>query len=59
MSLETEEHILNLTMIVEYTDGTRELKTSLQDPEEVLQLLEDVLEEVEEYGLDREGFTFH
>ena len=55
----TEEHILNLTMIVEYTDGTRELKTSLQDPEEVLQLLEEVADEVHEYGLDTESFTFH
>ena len=54
-----EEHILNLTMIVEYTDGTRELKTSLQDPEEVLQLLEDVAEEVDAYGLGNESFTFH
>lgn len=55
----TEEHILNLTMIVEYTDGTRELKTSLQDPEEVLHLLEDVAEEVDMYGLDNQSFTFH
>ena len=59
MSLETEEHILNLTMIVEYTDGTRELKTSLQDPEEVIQLLEEVAEEVDMYGLDTQSFTFH
>ena len=57
--METEEHILNLTMIVEYTDGTRELKTSLQDPEEVLQLLEEVAEEVDMYGLDQQSFTFH
>ena len=57
--MENEEHILNLTMIVEYTDGTRELKTSLQDPEEVLHLLEDVSEEVDMYGLDNQSFTFH
>lgn len=54
-----EEFILNLTMIVEYTDGTRELKTSLQSPDDVIELLYDVAEEVEEYGLDQQNFTFH
>ena len=40
-----DTRILNLTMIVDYTDGTRELKTSLQNSEDVLELLEEVAEE--------------
>ena len=59
MSLEIGEEIQSLTIIVEYIDGTRELKTSLQDEEEVLQLLDEVAEEVEEYGLDYEAPSVH
>ena len=57
--MEEDEKILDLIIIACYADGTRELKTSVQDPEEVYQILQEVADEVYDYGLDENSCTMH
>lgn len=60
MNEENEEPtILDILIIAEYTDGTRELKTSIQDPQDVIELLNEVADEVYDFGLDANNFTMH
>lgn len=59
MSLEDDPEILDIAIIAVYTDGSRELKTSIQDAEVLVDLLVDVAEEVQDEGLDEFNFTLH